>query len=126
MKCCYRCMTDFTVAVANFSPVDYRAVCVSSVEPTTFYLFPQFSFALQHSHIRWLLICSPSLAIGLQTFRHHTRRHHQCAVDELILRLLESPITDVMFAITEQYIRILVAATSVLDEVINTSGVRQM
>ncbi|KAG5454147.1 hypothetical protein CSKR_105375 [Clonorchis sinensis] len=23
-----------------------------------------------------LVICSPSLAIGLQTFRHHTRRHH--------------------------------------------------
>ncbi|KAG5441173.1 hypothetical protein CSKR_202102 [Clonorchis sinensis] len=28
---------------------------------------------------RWLLICSTSLASGLQTFRHHTRRHHQCA-----------------------------------------------
>ncbi|KAG5455203.1 hypothetical protein CSKR_106497 [Clonorchis sinensis] len=28
----------------------------------------------------WLLICSPSLAIDLQTFRHHSRRHLQCAV----------------------------------------------
>ncbi|KER22770.1 hypothetical protein T265_09213 [Opisthorchis viverrini] len=28
----------------------------------------------------WLLICSPSLAIDSQTFRHHSRRHLQCAV----------------------------------------------
>ncbi|KER31499.1 hypothetical protein T265_02269 [Opisthorchis viverrini] len=29
---------------------------------------------------KWLLICSPSLAIDLQTFRHHSSRHLQCAV----------------------------------------------
>ncbi|KER34019.1 hypothetical protein T265_00209 [Opisthorchis viverrini] len=28
---------------------------------------------------RWLLICSPSLAIDLQTFHHHSSRHLQCA-----------------------------------------------
>ncbi|KER28604.1 hypothetical protein T265_04646 [Opisthorchis viverrini] len=38
--------------------------------------------------IRWLLISSPSLAIGLQTFRHHTRRHHQRAVGGVLLPCL--------------------------------------
>ncbi|KAG5443148.1 hypothetical protein CSKR_108520 [Clonorchis sinensis] len=31
--------------------------------------------------IRWQLICSSSLVIGLQTFRPQSRRHRQCAVE---------------------------------------------
>ncbi|KAG5454110.1 hypothetical protein CSKR_110492 [Clonorchis sinensis] len=31
--------------------------------------------------IRWQLICSPSLATDLQTFRPQARRHRQCAVE---------------------------------------------
>ncbi|KAG5450019.1 hypothetical protein CSKR_103252, partial [Clonorchis sinensis] len=30
--------------------------------------------------ITWLSICSPSMAIGLQACRHHTRRYHHCAL----------------------------------------------
>ncbi|KER21054.1 hypothetical protein T265_15176, partial [Opisthorchis viverrini] len=39
----------------------------------------------QQPIMRWLLICSPSLAIDLQTFRHHSRRHLQCAVGWVLL-----------------------------------------
>ncbi|KER22216.1 hypothetical protein T265_09639 [Opisthorchis viverrini] len=33
-----------------------------------------------NTQLKWLLICTPSLAIDLQTFGHHSRRHLQCAV----------------------------------------------
>ncbi|KAG5448825.1 hypothetical protein CSKR_103525 [Clonorchis sinensis] len=42
---------------------------------------------------RWLLICSPSLTIDLQTFRHHSRRHLQCAVPTHYQHLDSSLIT---------------------------------
>ncbi|KER23711.1 hypothetical protein T265_08476 [Opisthorchis viverrini] len=35
--------------------------------------------------VRWLLTCSPSLTTDLQASRHHTSRHHQCAIMKLAL-----------------------------------------
>ncbi|KER31770.1 hypothetical protein T265_02007 [Opisthorchis viverrini] len=54
--------------------------CLAAVPPegsTRAWILPGCQSLDRESREAWLLICSPSLAFDLQTFRHYTRRHQQ-------------------------------------------------